>query len=121
MNKMAIGIVIGSLIGFIIGLITSPQIEKLLTPGWMRVQGNLEYASAGDPSASGNDPQGHYIVKQTRFYITPVGKTSPMQKQADLVDKVVGAKGTLKLICGSDTFPCYPLIQTDSIETVINK
>ena len=110
MNKAGIGLIIGILLGFIIGLITSPQIEKLLLPGWMRVEGKLEYAGKGDPSASGSDPEGYYISNRTHFYATPIS--------SNLVGKVVSIKGNLKIICGQDLFPCYPLIKVDAIEGV---
>jgi hypothetical protein len=118
MHKIVIGIIIGSLIGFIIGLISSPEIDRLLTLGTMRVQGNLEYASAGDPSASGSDPEGSYIVQKTRFYISPVGGNTPMKNRTDLVGKFISAQGILKIVCGQDTFPCYPLIKSESIEVI---
>ena len=110
MNKAGIGLIIGILLGFIIGLITSPQIEKLLLPGWMRVEGKLEYSGNADPSASGADPEGYYISNRTHFYADPIS--------SDLVGKIVSIKGNLKIICGQDLFPCYPLIKVDAIEGV---
>jgi hypothetical protein len=110
MNKMGIGLIIGILLGFTIGLITSPQIEKLLLPGPMRVEGKLEYSGKGDPSASGSDPEGYYISSRTRFYLDPIS--------SNLVGKIVNTKGNLKIICGQDLFPCYPLIKVDAIEGV---
>jgi hypothetical protein len=110
MNKVGIGLIIGILAGFTIGLITSPQIEKLLLPGPMRVEGKVEYSGKGDPSASGTDPEGYYISNRTRFYLTPIS--------SNLVGKIVNIKGNLKLICGQDLFPCYPLIKVDGIEGI---
>jgi hypothetical protein len=110
MNKVGIGLIIGILAGFIIGLITSPQIEKLLLPGWMRVEGKVEYSGKADPSASGADPEGYYISNRTRFYLNPIS--------SNLIGKIVNIKGNLKLICGQDTFPCYPLIKVDEVEGV---
>jgi hypothetical protein len=113
MRKMTIGLILGSLFGFIVGLIISPQIEKLLSPGSIVVKGNLTYASAGDPSASGRDPEGYYVTARTRFYIETARST--------LVGKVVSTKGALKIICGSDLYSCYPLIQAESLQEVIDR
>jgi hypothetical protein len=113
MRKMTSRLILGSILGLIIGLIISPQIEKLLSSGSMVVKGNLTYASAGDPSASGRDPEGYYVTARTRFYIDTA--------RSDLVGKVVSTKGALKIICGSDLYPCYPLIQAKSVAEVIDR
>ena len=113
MKKMIAGLGIGVLIGLILSLLVSSQLEKFLSPGSIVVEGNLAYSPAGSPVVSGTEPEGYYIVNQTRFYIEPV--------QPGLVGKVVRAVGTLRTICGPDGIACFPLIKANFSKEVSAK
>jgi hypothetical protein len=108
MNKIGQGLIIGTILGLAIGLTIGWQLENLLSSDWIAVTGQVEYSPTGNPSTSGRDPAGYYISDRTRFYIDRIG--------SDLVGKSVNVKGDLKIICGPDNFPCYPLIRETSIK-----
>jgi hypothetical protein len=108
MHKIGQGLVIGIIFGLTLGLTIGWQLKNLLSSEWIAVTGKVEYSPTGDPSASGRDPAGYYIIDRTRFYIDPV--------RSGLVGKSVNVKGDLKIVCGPDNFPCYPLIRSNSIK-----
>ena len=117
MNR-TVSLLLTSIVSFILGLFSAGGAywflkTYLLPPGTITVRGVLQQAQPGDPSASGNPPDGYYVESSAsdRFYV-----------EESLAKPYVGShiliQGTLSTVCGPDNFPCYPQIVPKSITPI---
>ena len=118
MNRTA-SLFLTATLSFIVGLLSyaggSEWLRTYLLPGTITVRGVLKFqAQIDSPGASGNPPNGYFVESTAieRFYV-----------EGDLIEPYVGSPvliqgEVLSILCGPDTFPCYPKLLVKSVTQV---